>query len=211
MVGKGVLLECLDAPQVSKVLSISRNPLGTEHPKLQEIIHHDFTDYSALRDEFVGYDACFFCLGITSIGQKEEAYTRITYTYTIQLARLLHSVNPEMTFTYVTGAGTDSTENGNSMWARVKGKTENDILKLGFRQAFMFRPGMIIPERGIKSKTKAYQFFLDNLTWLIKLIKRIAPNQVVSTTQIGQAMIHVTQRGYHKTVIEPKDILLLSS
>ena len=209
MVGKGVLLECLDEPEVKEVLSISRNSLGMNHPKLKELIHDDFRDYSTITSELNGYDACYFCLGITSVGQNEANYTRITHDFTIALAKTLYDINSEMTFTYVTGAGTDSSEKGNSMWARVKGKTENELLKMGFRQAFMFRPGMIIPERGIRSKTKVYQFFLDNFGWLLRLLKKIYPTAIVNTTQIGRAMIAVTQKGYEKVILDPSDILKL--
>lgn len=211
MIGKGVLLECLDHNSIGEVLVIGRNSPGMNHPKLKELILKDLTDFSAVMDQLTGYNACFFCLGISSAGLKEEEYKKITYDLTLSLARTLAGINPEMTFTYVSGAGTDSTENGKIMWARVKGKTENDLLNLGFKQAFMFRPGFIIPLRDIKSRTKSYQFMYDNFMWLVKIIKVIAPNSVVSTSQIGLAMINSVLTGYDKKVLSPRDIILLSN
>ena len=147
MVGKGVLLECLDCAEVREVLSIGRRPLGIQHPKLKELIHKDFSEFDSVAGQLEVYDACYACMGVSSVGMKEEEYTQKTYRYTIALATTLHRLNPQMTFTYVSGQGTDSTEKGRQMWARVKGKTENDLLKLGFRQAFMYRPGFIVPKR----------------------------------------------------------------
>ena len=210
MVGKGVLLECLDHQSVSEVLSIGRNPLSMEHPKLRELIHKDFSDFSNVTSELEGYDACFFCMGVSSVGMKETEYRHLTYDLTLALAKELVQLNPEMTFNYVSGVGTDSTEKGRTMWARVKGKTENDLLNLGFRQAFMFRPGMIIPLRGIKSRTKIYQFMYDYFMWLVKLMKLMSPNSVVTTTQVGMAMINSALNGYPEKIIHPKDILELS-
>ena len=210
MVGKGVLLECLDHEAISEVLVIGRNPVEIEHPKLKELIHKDFSDFSGVKDQLKGYDGCFFCMGISAAGLKEEEYRKITYDYTLALATVLVDQNPQMTFTYVSGQGTDSSENSRMMWARVKGKTENDLLSLGFKDAYMFRPGMIIPLRGIKSRTRAYQFMYDYFMWLVKLIKFLSPNSVVNTTQIGQAMINVMLRGNGKKVLGPKDIIYLS-
>jgi len=211
MVGKGVLLECLDHEAISEVLVIGRNPVRMDHPKLKELIQKDFTDFSAVKDQLKGYDGCFFCLGISAAGLKEEEYSRITYNYTLSLAKTLFELNPKMTFNYVSGQGTDSTEKGRMMWARVKGKTENDLLKLGFKDAYMFRPGMIILLRGIKSRTKAYQFIYDYFMWLVKLVKFLSPNSVVNTTQIGLAMVNVMLRGYEKKILGPKDIIVLSN
>jgi len=210
MVGKGVLLECLDHDSIAEVLSIGRNSLGIEHPNLKELIQNDFSDFTNVQKELSGYDACFFCLGISAAGLKEEQYKKITYDYTISLAKELFEVNPEMTFNYVSGQGTDSSEKGRTMWARVKGKTENDLLKMGFKQAFMFRPGMIIPLRGIRSRTKSYQFMYDYFMWLVKLTKAISPNSVVNTTQIGLAMINSMLKGCNKKILKPKDIITLS-
>uniref|UniRef100_UPI00404AD952 NAD-dependent epimerase/dehydratase family protein n=1 Tax=Fulvivirga sp. TaxID=1931237 RepID=UPI00404AD952 len=210
MVGKGVLLECLDHAEVEQVLLINRRPIDLKHPKLVEVIHTDFSDYTAIVDELKGYDAAYLCMGVSAAGLDETRYTEITYLFTINLAKTLYGLNPKMTITYVSGQGTDSSEKGRMMWARVKGKTENDLLKMGFSQAFMFRPGTIIPLRGIRSSTKLYQFFYDYLMWLIKFIKFIAPNSVVNTTQLGLAMINVTKAGFNKKILSPKDILVAS-
>jgi NADPH:quinone reductase-like Zn-dependent oxidoreductase len=210
MVGKGILLECLDHEEISEVLVIGRNSMGMKHPKLKELIHKDFADFSEVKNQLKGYDACFFSLGISAAGLSEEQYTRITHTFTFSLAKTLRELNPEMTFNYVSGQGTDSTEKGRMMWARVKGKTENNLLKMGFKGAYMFRPGAIIPLRGIKSRTKSYQFMYDYFMWLVKGIKAISPNSVVSTTQIGLAMINSMLKGYDKKVLGPRDIIVLS-
>jgi len=209
MVGKGVLLECLDHEAVSEVLSIGRNPVNIDHPKLKELIHKDFSDFSGVKTELKGYDACFFCMGVSSVGMKEAEYKQLTYDLTLALARELVQLNAEMTFNYVSGVGTDSSEKGKTMWARVKGKTENDLLQL-FKQAYMFRPGAIIPLRGIKSRTKAYQFMYDYFMWLIKLMKFFNPCSVVTTTEVGLAMINTALNGYPERIIHPKDILVLS-
>lgn len=211
MVGKGVLLECLDHEQVENVLVINRNTLNMNHPKLKEIIHKDFSEFASIKNELQKYDACFFCMGISSVGMKENEYRQVTYDYTLALANVLKELNPGLTFNYVSGEGTDSSEKGRTMWARVKGKTENDLLNLGFKQAYMFRPGAIIPLRGIKSRTKLYQFIYDYFMWFVKLMKKLAPNSVVDTTQIGLAMIHSVSKGYDKKILRPIDILQLSS
>ena len=210
MVGKGVLLECLDHEVISEVLVIGRNSLNIEHPKLKELIQKDFANFYDVRDQLTGYDACYFCLGISASGLNEEQYKNITYNFTLALANTLIDINSDMTFIYVSGEGTDSTEKGRMMWARVKGKTENDLLNLGFKQAYMFRPGAIIPLRGIKSRTKSYQFMYDYFMWLVKGIKAISPNSVVNTTQIGLAMINAMLKGYNKNVLKPKDIIILA-
>lgn len=210
MVGKGVLLECLDHKAIGEVLVIGRNPVNMDHPKLKELTHKDFTDFSSAKDQLSGYDACFFCMGISAAGLNEEQYKKITYDYTMALAKILYENNPGMTFNYVSGQGTDSSEKGRMMWARVKGKTENDLLNYGFKDAYVFRPGAIIPLRGIKSRTKSYQFMYDYFMWLVKLIKALAPNSVVNTTQIGLAMINSMLVGYEKKILAPKDIQILS-
>lgn len=210
MVGKGALLECLDHPEIEKVLTIGRSSLGMTHPKLEELIHDDFLNYDKIKDQLTGYDTCYLCMGVSANGLTKEKYKELTFDYTLTLAKALLLQNPGMTCTYVSGEGTDSTEKGRTMWARVKGKTENDLLSLGFKQAFMFRPGAIIPLRGIKSKTKSYQFIYDYFMWLVRLIKFLAPNAVVSTTQIGLAMIFATKNGYDKNIIRSKDILKMA-
>jgi uncharacterized protein YbjT (DUF2867 family) len=209
MIGKGVLLECLDHPQVEKVLTIGRTSQNIKHSRLTELIHDDFLDFSTIKNQLSGYDACFLCMGVSAGGMKEEQYRLLTYDYTLSIASTLQELNPEMICTYVSGEGTDSSEKGRAMWARVKGKTENDLLALGFKQSYMFRPGGIIPLRGIKSKTKSYQFMYEYYLWLVKLIKFIVPNAVVNTTQIGLAMIEVDKNGYDKKIIRPADILRL--
>jgi uncharacterized protein YbjT (DUF2867 family) len=210
MVGKGVLLECLDHPDITEVLSITRKTTGINHPKLKELLHLDFSEFASVADQLEGYDACYACMGVSAAGMKEEKYKKLTYDFTLSLGRELFQINKDMTFTYVSGVGTDSTEKGRTMWARVKGKTENDLLKLGFKQAFMFRPGAIIPLRGIQPSSKMYRILINNLKWLIKLMKRLSPDSVVDTTQIGLAMVNVTLRGYDKKIITPKDILVLA-
>ena len=210
MVGKGVLLECLDHTQITEVLSISRKITGISHPKLKELIHKDFSEFTSVADQLKGYDACYACMGVSSAGMKEEQYSRLTYDYTLSLARELLNADPQITFTYVSGAGTDSSEKGRTMWARVKGKTENDLLNLGFKQAFMFRPGAIIPLRGIEPSSKLYRVLINNLKWLLKLTKSLAPDSVVDTTQIGLAMINVTKKGYDTKVLKPKDIQIIA-
>lgn len=210
MVGKGVLLECLDHPEIAEVLVIGRTSLDMEHSKLNELIQTDFSDYSAVENQLLGFDACYLCMGVSAAGLDEEKYRELTYDYTMTLAKTLLKLNPEITCTYVSGEGTNSTGDSKMMWARVKGKTENDLLSLGFKQTFMFRPGTIIPLRGIKSKTKAYQFAYDYFLWLIKLIKLVAPNAIVNTTQVGLAMINATIKGSDEKIIRPKDIIKLS-
>jgi uncharacterized protein YbjT (DUF2867 family) len=211
MVGKGVLIECLEDPKVTEILSISRRKLDFDHPKLKELIHSDFSEFGSVKDQLAGYDACYHCMGVSAAGMDEAQYQKMTYDYSLSLAKTLHQQNPNMTFIYVSGQGTDSTEKGRQMWARVKGKTENDILKLGFEQAFMFRPGAIIPVKGVSPSSRMYRILINNLAWLIKLIKKIAPNSIVNSAQIGQAMINLTKKGYSKTIIDPIDILKLSA
>lgn len=210
MVGKGVLLECLDHQDVTAVLSISRRTAEITHPKLTEILHQDFSDFSSIAEQLKGFDACYACMGVSAAGMDEAQYTRMTHGFTLALANEVYALNPDMTFTYVSGEGTDSSEQGRSMWARVKGKTENDVLKMGFKQAFAFRPGGIIPLRGIEPSSKMYRRMIKYLGWLLQLMKWIAPKSIVDTTQIGLAMINVTQRGYDKKVIRPRDIQILA-
>jgi hypothetical protein len=210
MVGKGVLLECLDHKDITEVLSISRRRLEISHPKLKELLHKDFSEFESVKDQLKGYDACYASMGVSAVGLNEAEYTKLTCDFTMSLAKVLVALNPNMTFIYVSGQGTDSSEKGRSMWARVKGKTENDLLKLGFKQAFMFRPGIIIPTRGILPSSKLYRSLINNMGWLLKLTKRLAPKAVVNTDQIGLAMINTAKNGYSKKVIAPIDILKLS-
>jgi uncharacterized protein YbjT (DUF2867 family) len=175
MVGQGVLRECLLDAGVASVLAVGRSPTGQRHAKLNEIVHDNFLDYSAIESQLTGCDACFFCLGVSSVGMDEERYRHLTYDITLAAARTLAKLNPRMVFVYVTGRGTDSTEQGRLMWARVKGKTENDLLKLPFRAAYMFRPAGIQPLHGIRSKTAWYQAVYVIAAPLLTLLNRIAP------------------------------------
>ena len=206
MVGQGVLRECLLDPGVASVLAVGRSPTGQRHAKLNEIVHDNFLDYSAIESQLTGCDACFFCLGVSSVGMDEERYRHLTYDITLAAARPLAKLNPRMVFVYVTGRGTDSTEQGRLMWARVKGKTENDLLKLPFRAAYMFRPAGIQPLHGIRSKTAWYQAVYVIAAPLLTLLNRIAPKYVTTTEQVGRAMIKVARDGYPKPVLESEDI-----
>ena len=206
MVGEGVLHECLLSNEVEQVLVINRKPCGIVHPKLKEIVHKDFFDFSAIESQLSGYNACFFCLGVSSVGMKEEEYTKLTYTLTMHVAQTLAKKNSDMTFNYVSGTATDSSEKGRLMWARVKGKTENDLMKLPFKKVFCFRPGFISPTPGLKNTLKVYHYF----GWLLAIIKLIAPNSGCTLKEIGLAMIHSLTKGYSKQILEVKDIIALA-
>ena len=206
MVGQGVLIECLRDPDVTQVLTVGRSATGQDNPKLREIVHQDFFDFSAIENDLTGYDACFFCLGVSSIGMDEERYRRLTYDITLAAARALARLNPGMTFAYVTGAGSDSTEQGRVMWARIKGKTENDLLKLPFKAAYMFRPGAIQPLHGVRSKTGWIQGIYDVTAPLLSFLHRVAPNYMTTTEEVGRAMLTVAKRGYPKPILEMEDI-----
>lgn len=206
MVGQGVLRECLLDPDVQRVVTIGRSATGQQHPKLRELLHQDFFDYSAIESELTGFDACFFCLGVTSAGLPEERYHRLTYDLTMAAARTLARLNPQMTFIYVSGMGTDSTEQGRTMWARVKGKTENALLRLPFKRAYMFRPGVIVPLHGIKSKTTLYRVIYAAAGPLLPWLHKRFPKQVTTTEQVGRAMLKVAKEGAPKSVLESSDI-----
>ena len=206
MVGQGVLRECLIDPGIETVLSVGRSPLGRQHAKLLEIRHDDFTDYAAIEPQLAGYDACFFCLGVSSIGMNEERYRHLTYDITLAAARMLARLNPSMVFTYVTGRGTDSTEQGPLMWARVKGKTENDLLKLPFKAAYMFRPPGIQPLHGVRSKTGWINAIYFVTAPLLSFLVRAVPNHMTNSERLGRAMISVARNGYPKPVLESADI-----
>jgi len=206
MVGQGVLRECLLDPDVDRVLSIVRALSGQSHPKLRELVHKDFFDFSAIEGDLTGYDACFFCLGVSSAGMKEADYRHVTYGITMAAARVLARLNPAMSFIYVSGLGTDSSERGRTMWARVKGKTENDLLRLSFKAAYMFRPGGIVPLHGVKSKTRIYQTFLTIFGPLMPLLYRWFPQYVTTTEQVGRAMLKVAKLGAPKAILETEDI-----
>ncbi|MBN9041803.1 MAG: epimerase [Rhizobiales bacterium 62-47] len=206
MVGQGVLRECLRDPQVEHVLAIGRSVTGQRHAKLAELQHDNFLDYTGVESKLTGFDACFFCLGVTSVGLTEERYRHLTYDITMAAATVLAKLNPQMVFVYVTGAGTDSSEQGRVMWARVKGKTENDLLKLPFKAAYMFRPAGIQPLHGIRSKTAWYQAFYALAAPLLTVLNKIAPRYMTTTEQMGRGMIAVARRGYAKPVLESEDI-----
>lgn len=190
MVGHGVLDACLRDARVDDILVVGRRPLNLRHPKVREVVHTDFTDFTAIQGEFEGLDACFFCLGVSAAGRSEEEYTRITYDYTLAAARAVGADNPSLTFAYVSGEGTDSTEAGRSMWARVKGRTENALLAMPFH-AYMFRPGYIRPQRGAVSGTAAYRWMYRLTSWLYPLLHRLAPQYTTTTERLGRAMIAV--------------------
>ena len=198
MVGQGVLRECLLDPGVESVLAVGRSVTGQQHAKLHEIAQTDLFDLSAIEGKLSGYDACFFCLGISSVGMNEETYRRITYDLTIAVAKTLVRLNPAMTFVYVSGAGTDSTEHGRMMWARVKGKTENDLLRMPFKAAYMFRPGYVQLLHGIKTKTKWYAAFYALMGPLYPMWKRLFPKYVTNTECVGRAMLKVARQGTPK-------------
>lgn len=180
-------------------------------PELEEVLHRDFTDYAPVEDRFVGLDACFFCLGVSAAGMSEEDYRRVTYDFAVRAAEALVHRNPEMTFCYVSGAGTDSSESGRSMWARVKGMTENRLLKMPFRAAYMFRPGYIQPMKGVRSKTRIYQAMYTILAPLYPVWKTLFPKLVTTTEKVGLAMIRVAEEGFPNQVLETPDINALAS
>src|ERR1700759_1210888 len=206
MVGQGVLLECLRDAAVTQVLGIGRSASGRHDARLTEIIRDDFLDYSDVAPQLAGYDACFFCLGVSSVGMDEERYRHLTYDITLAAATTLARLNPGMVFIYVTGRSTDSTEQGPMMWPRIKGKTENDLLKLPFKAAYMFRPAGIQPLHGVKSKTAWIHATYVATAPLWALLNRIAPAYATTTEKVGRAMIKVAREGYKKPVLESEDI-----
>ncbi|SAL44933.1 nucleoside-diphosphate-sugar epimerase-like protein [Caballeronia terrestris] len=206
MVGQGVLRECLLDAHVTEVVTLGRTPTGVAHPKLREIVHRDMFDYATLESDLTGFDACFFCLGVSSFRMSEAEYTRLTYDMTMAAAKTLARLNPQMTFVYVTGAGCDSTEQGSSMWARVKGRTENALLRLPFKAAFMFRPGAIVPLHGVRSKTALYQTIYSLTRPVLPLVQRMFPNAIVTTEQVGRAMLAVAKQGAPSPILESRDI-----
>ena len=206
MVGQGVLRECLLDPGVERVLAVGRSPTGQRDPKLVELTCDNFVDYNAIEPQLVGYDACFFCLGVSSIGMDEARYRHMTYDITLAAATTLARLNPGMVFTYVSGRSTDSTEQGPLMWARVKGKTENDLLKLPFKAAYMFRPSGIQPLHGVRSKTPWVQAIYVATSPLLSFLVRVAPSYMTTSEQLGRAMLKVARDGYPRPVLESEDI-----
>jgi uncharacterized protein YbjT (DUF2867 family) len=206
MVGEGVLQESLLHPDVEKILVINRKPCGVTHPKLTEILHTDFQDLSPVSDKLKGYNACFFCLGVSSVGMKENVYYSLTYTLTMHMAEILSRQNSDMTFCYVSGAGTDSSEKGRLSWARVKGKTENDLMKLPFKKVYAFRPGFMLPEKGAKNAHSYYTIFRI----LYPGLKALFPGFVSTLKVVATGMINSVLKGYEKSVLEVKDIVELA-
>jgi hypothetical protein len=206
MVGEGVLHECLQHPEVEKVLVVNRRSCGIENEKLTEIIHADFFDLSAIEGKLNGYNSCFFCLGVSSVGMKEDEYYKLTHTLTINFAQTILNANPELTFCYVSGSGTDSSEKGKMMWARVKGKTENDLMKLAFKKVYAFRPGFMKPTKGLKNVIKYYRYFI----WLYPVLRLLLPGFVSTLKEMGLAMINSVLIGNDKSILEVKDIVALA-
>jgi uncharacterized protein YbjT (DUF2867 family) len=206
MVGEGVLHECLQHPDVESILVINRRPCGVTHSKLKEIIHVDFFDLLPIESMLSGYNACFFCAGVSSVGMKEPEYTRIAYELTMNLAKSLSKLNPDMTFCYVSGAGTDSSEKGRMMWARVKGKTENDLMKLQFKNVYAFRPAFMKPTKGQKNAPAFYKYIL----WLYPVLHTLFPQYFGTLRDVGLAMINCASFGVEKKVLEAKDIAELA-
>lgn len=202
MVGEGVLYECLQHPDVEEILVLTRKPCGYKNVKLKEIIHSDFYNITSIQEQLKGYNACLFCLGVSSVGMKEDEYFQKTYVLTMHVAEVLSKQNSNMTFCYISGAGTDSSENGRQMWARIKGKTENDLMKLPFKKVYNFRPGIISPTKGLKNTLSFYKW----LGWLLPVIRVISPNFISSLKELGLAMINASRLGYEKQILEVKDI-----
>jgi uncharacterized protein YbjT (DUF2867 family) len=206
MVGQGVLRECMLAPDVARVMTVGRTPTGTAHARLRELVVPDLMDYGAVEADLSGFDACLFCLGVSSAGMSEAQYTRISYDLTLAAAEVLARLNPQMTFVYISGVGTDSTERGAIMWARVKGRTENALLRLPFKAAYMFRPGAIQAMHGERSKARASAVAYMLIGWSLPLARALLPRTILTTESIARAMLAVVRRGASKTVLEPGDI-----
>lgn len=206
MVGQGVLRECLEDSRVESVLVVGRSSVRLTDPKIREILHVDFLDFKPIQSQLAGYDACFFCLGASAAGKSEDDYRRLTYDVTLAAAEALVAVNPNLTFCYVSGEGTDSTEHGRAMWARVKGRTENALLRMPFKAAYMFRPGYIQPLKGVRSKTGWYQAIYNIAGPLYPLLRRLVPRYVTTTVNVGRAMIDVAANGSSLKILTTKDI-----
>ena len=212
MVGKGVLLECLDEARVEQVLLVSRQQSDVKHPKIRELVHKDFFDFATIQPHFSSLDGCFFCLGVSSVGMSEQEYYHLTYDLTLAAATSLAAATAgRLTFCYVSGEGTDSSERGRRAWARIKGKTENALLRLPFKAAYMFRPAYIQPLRGIRSKTRWYQLAYDVVGSLYPLLRRLFPRYVTTTVAMGRAMIEVAAAGSSKTILASDDINRLAA
>lgn len=210
MVGSGVLRECLQAADVKAVQTVGRTATGIKHPKLSELVLPDLTNYIVNEDRLKGFDACYFCLGVSASGMTEKAYTLLTYDVTLSAANTLVRLNPQMTFVYVSGWGTDSTEAGRSMWARVKGKTENALMRLPFKAVYLFRPSAIQPLHGTKSKTNSYRIIYTIAKPFFPLLLKLFPNSIVTTESMGLAMLQVTRKGWAKSVLNARDINIIA-
>ena len=206
MVGQGVLRECLLASDVQRITTLGRTATGRHHARLEELVHANLFDLESIESRLTGYNACFFCLGVSSAGMSEQQYTVVTHDLTLSVARTLARLNPGMTFVYVSGMGTYDSEHGRTMWARVKGRTENALLRLPFTAAYMFRPGAILPMHGVRSKTALYRAAYVVFTPLYPLLKRLAPNAVTTSEQVGRAMLQVARHGYPNPLLETADI-----
>ena len=206
MVGEGVLHECLLHPDIESVLIINRRASGMNHPKLKEIIHVDFFDFSSIENQLSGYNACFFCLGVSSVSMKEAEYRSLTYDLTMHVAQTLSRLNPEMVFCYISGAGTDSSEKGRMSWVRVKGKTENDLMKLPFKTVYAFRPGFLLPTKELKNTLPYYKY----VNWLYPILRPLFPKLMGSLHELGLAMINSVIYGSSKNVLEVRDIRQLA-
>src|SRR3954451_17360197 len=209
MVGQGVMRECLLDGGVARVVTLGRRATGTAHPKVRELVHADLFHLAPIERELAGLDACFYCLGATAAGKSEAEYARINHDMTLAVAETLARVDPDMTFLYVSGMGTDSTERGRTMWARVKGRTENALLRLPFRAAYMLRPGIILPMHGIKSRTTLYRVFYSLMTPLYPALRYLFPRAITTTEHLGRVMLRLARSGYSKPVLESADIALL--
>lgn len=210
MVGQGVLRECLLDDGVARVVTLGRSPTGQSHQKLREIVHGELLNLRPIQSQLTGLDACFYCLGASATGLSEADYTQINYVLTLSVAETLVRIDPDMTFVYVSGAGTDSSEHGRTMWARVKGRTENALLRLPFKAAYMLRPGLIIPMHGIKSKTRLYRAFYLLLGPMLPLMKKLFPRSIITTEQLGRVMLRLARSGYSKPIVETADLAALS-
>jgi hypothetical protein len=206
MVGEGVLHECLQSASIEEVLLLSRRPSGIVHAKVKELVQSDLSDITAMADRLTGYDGCFFCLGVSSVGMDAATYRKTTYDLTLHIAEILSRSNPSMVFCYVSGAGTDGTEKGRLQWARVKGKVENDLCKLPFKAVYNFRPGLLVPTPGLKNTLSLYKY----IGWTIPFFRLVTPGSVGTLQELGQAMIHTLTIGYPKNVLEVRDIRQLA-
>lgn len=205
MIGQAVLRECLQDPGVERVVAVGRQPTGQRHPKLGDVVVADVADLLSVEPDLAGFDACLFCLGVSAAGMSEERYTRVTYDLTLSVANTLARQNPGMTFLYVSGMGTDSSERGGSMWARVKGRTENALLRLPLR-AYMIRPAFVLPLHGIRSRTPLYRAVYAVARPLYPLLRRLSPSAVTTTDQLGRAMVAIARDGFPRPIVEAADL-----